>query len=54
MEDHKLPGALEKAQDDEIQILLDKYPCQIQQQLANQLGIAQQAVSIQLQAIGKI
>lgn len=54
LEDKERTGAPRKAEDDEIQALLDEDPCQTQQQLADQLGITQQEVSIRLRAMGKI
>lgn len=54
LEDKERPGAPRKVEDDEIQALLDEDPCQTQQQLADQLGITREAISIRLHAMGKI
>ncbi|KAM0731560.1 Mariner Mos1 transposase [Formica fusca] len=45
---------LKKFEDSELQTLLDEDDVQTQQQLANQLNVTQEAVSIRLKAMGKI
>ena len=47
-------GKPEKFQDSELQALLDEDDAQTQQQLADQLNVTREAVSIRLRAMGKI
>lgn len=54
LEDKERSGAPKKSEFDDLQALLDENSCQTQEELADQLGITQQAVSIQLHAMGKI
>lgn len=54
LEDNPRPGAVPKVLDDEIQVLLNENSAQSQHELADQLGITQQAVSLRLHAMGKI
>ena len=52
--DKERSGCPRKVMDEEIQALLDENSGQTQKELAEQLGITQQAVSIRLRQMGKI
>ena len=52
--DRERPGQPKKFNDDELQQLLDENSAQTQQDLASQLGVTQQAVSVRLHRMGKI
>lgn len=53
--DDERSGAPRKVRlDEEIQSLLDENPAQTQKELAVQLGVSQQAISVRLHAMGKI
>lgn len=52
--DKERPGQPKKFEDTELQSLLDEDDTQTQEQLAKQLGVAQQTVSDRLKAMGKI
>lgn len=54
LEDDPRPGAVKKFEDEELQVLLDENPCQTQEELAEQLGVTHQAISLRLHAMGKI
>ncbi len=54
LEDETRPGAEKKFEDEELQSLLDENPCQTQTELAEQLGVTHQAISVRLHALGKI
>jgi len=54
VEDKERPGQPKKFEDTELQSVLDEDDTQTQQQLAEQLGVAQQTVSDRLKAMGKI
>jgi len=54
VEDKERPGQPKKFEDTELQSLLNEDDTQTQQQLAEQLGVAQQTVSDRLKAMGKI
>ncbi|XP_066159070.1 uncharacterized protein [Euwallacea fornicatus] len=54
LEDDPRAGVEQKFPDEELQTLLDENPCQTEKQLAEQLGVTQQAVSVRLRGMGKI
>lgn len=54
LEDDPRPGPAKRFEDEELQSLLDENPCQTQQELAEQLGVTQPAISDRLHAMGKI
>ena len=52
--DRERSGAPQKVTNNELQALLDQNSCQIQNELAQQLGVTQQDISIRLRQMGKI
>lgn len=54
LEDDSHTGAPKKVMDQEIQSLLNKNPCQTEKELAEQLRVTQQTISVRLHAMGKI
>ena len=52
--DKERTGQPKKFEDNELQVLLDEDSSQTQSQLAEQLGVTQQIVSVRLKAMGKI
>ena len=52
--DHQRENRPKQFEDAELQVLLDDDPTQSQEQLAQQLGVTQQAISLRLRAMGKI
>ena len=53
-EDKERPGRVKKFEDAELEALLNEDACQTQQELANSLGVTQQAISHRLKALGMI
>lgn len=54
LDDAPRPGPEKEFEDEQLQSLLDENPCQTENELANQLGVTQQAISKRLHAMGKI
>lgn len=54
LEDDPRPGIKRKAKDEDLEALLEENTAQTQHELANQLGVTQQTISVRLQALGKI
>lgn len=54
LSDAQHPGQSKRFADEDLEILLDENPAQTQKELAIQLGITQQAVSLRLQQLGRI
>ena len=54
VKDKERPGQPKKFEDEELQALLDEDDAQTQEQLAASLNVTQQAVSLRLDAMGKI
>ena len=52
--DRERSGAPQKVTNNELQALLDQNSCQTQNELAQQLGVTQQDISIRLRQMGKI
>lgn len=54
VEDKERPGPVKKFEDADLETLLDEDSCRTQQELANLLGVTQQAVSHRLKCLGMI
>lgn len=52
VEDKERPGPVKKFEDAELEALLDEDSCQTQQELADSLGVTQQAISHRLKTLG--
>jgi len=54
MEDKEDVGRPKLVEDAELESLFDKDPCQMQEELAESLGVAQSTISMHLKALGMI
>ena len=54
LEDEERPGQPKKFEDEQMEALLDKVCCQIQEELGESLGVTQAAISKRLKAVGYI
>ncbi|CAK9829793.1 Mariner Mos1 transposase [Anthophora retusa] len=52
--DAERSGTLKKVEDEELEQLLNEDPCQTQQELAEELGVTQQAISVRLKKLGRV
>ncbi|CAK9811516.1 Mariner Mos1 transposase [Anthophora quadrimaculata] len=54
LNDAERSGTPKKLEDEELEQLLNEDPCQTQQELAEELGVTQQAISVRLKKLGRI
>lgn len=54
LQDKERPGQPKKVDDEELEQLLDENPCRTQEELAEELGVTQPAISIRLHKLGRI
>ncbi|CAK9825563.1 Mariner Mos1 transposase, partial [Anthophora retusa] len=54
LNDAERSGTPKKVEDEELEQLLNEDPCQTQHELAEELGVTQQAISVRLKKLGRV